>query len=206
LFEEFEHGVSLRDIVTDILRDGHASISQVGVQLKQRGIPLHRLTVAGYLKALADDGYLEERIVPPAKTYRLSPGRAPRSVYEIVGEKVRHHAEDQYECPRLAVKVLSDLFHRPVFNEELRRAGFEVRQGVREISGDDRQAARRVLSRTPLKLPFNDPAYLAEPMGEKDAERLEVFSRHVLAHIVRDAFNVQALATTSKQVMLGEVD
>jgi hypothetical protein len=206
VFEEFEKGVSLRDIVTDILRDGNLSISQVGAQLTARGIKLHRLAVAGYLKALADDGYLEEKEIPPAKTYRLHPGHAPRSLYEVVAERVRQATSDDYEATRLATQVLHDLFHRPIFKEELRRAGFDGVRGLEEVQGEDRQAARRVLSRTPLKLPFNDPAFVPRVQTAQEGERLRNASRLILATIIRDVHGVQSLALTSKQVTLREVE
>jgi hypothetical protein len=205
VFEEFEGGVSLRDVVTDVLRDGQASISQVVAALRERGIKLHRLAVAGYLKALADDGYLEEHRIPPAKTYRLHPGHAPRSVYEVVADRARQISNDETEAGRVALQALVDLFARPVFREELRRTGFEARRGFKEIAGDDRQAARRVLSKTPVKLPFNDPAYVPSYENAHEEERLRAGARHVLGHIIREQFGVQSLAMTSKQVTLGEI-
>lgn len=204
MFEEFEEGVSLRDVVTDILRDGHASISQVGKALRERGIKMHRLAVAGYLKALADDGYLEEREVPPAKTYRLRPGRAPQSVYEVVGEKSGQAAAPA-DAVRLTVQALVDLFHRPIFREELKRAGYAPGPGLEEVTGDERQAARRTLSGTPLKLPFNDPAFRPTYRDEDDEDTLTSASQQLIAGLVRDAFGVQALAQVTKQSRLTEV-
>lgn len=204
MFEEFEQGVSLRDVVTEILRDGHASISQVGKALRERGVKMHRLAIAGYLKALADDGYLEEREVPPAKTYRLRPGRAPRSLYEVVGERSGQAAAPA-DAVRLTVQALVDLFHRPVFREEVRRAGYSPGSGLEEVTGDERQAARRALSGSQLKLPFNDPAFRPEYRDAEDRETLRAASQHLIAGLVRDAFGVQALAQSTKQARLTEV-
>lgn len=204
MFEEFEQGVSLRDVVTDILREGHASISQVGKALRERGVKMHRLAVAGYLKALADDGYLEEREVPPAKTYRLRPGRAPRSLYEVVGERSGQAAAPA-DAVRLTVQTLSDLFHRPIFREELKRAGYAPGPGLEEVTGDERQTARRTLSGTPLKLPFNDPAFRPAYRDGEDRERLTNASRQLIAGLVRDAYSMQAMAQVTKQSRLTEV-
>lgn len=204
VFEEFEQGVSLRDVVTDILRDGHASISQVGKALRERGVKMHRLAVAGYLKALADDGYLEEREVPPAKTYRLRPGRAPRSLYEVVGERSGQAAAPA-DAVRLTVQTLVDLFHRPIFREELKRAGYAPGPGLEEVTGDERQTARRTLSGTPLKLPFNDPAFRPEYRDSEDRVRLTSTSQQLIASLVRDAYGMQALAQVTKQSRLTEV-
>ncbi len=204
VFEEFEEGVTLRDVVTDILRDGHASISQVGKALRERGIKMHRLAVAGYLKALADGGYLEEREVPPAKTYRLRPGRATRSLYEVVGERSGQTAAPA-DAVRLTVQTLVDLFHRPVFREELKRAGYAPGPGLEEVTGEERQAARRALSGTPLKLPFNDPAYRPEYRNPDDRETLTTASHHVIAGLVRDTYSMQAMAQVTKQARLTEV-
>lgn len=205
MFEEFERGVSLRDIVTDILRSGNLSISQVGAALRERGIKLHRLAIAGYLKALADDGYLEEREIPPAKTYRLHPGHAPRSVHDVVAEKVRAVAVDPSGAARLAVQVLWELFQRPIFREELHRAGLEPERGLEEVAGEERQAARRLLSKTPLKLPFNDAAYRPLYANAEDEFRLRAEARQVVGTILRELFGVQSLAMTSKQATLQEV-
>lgn len=199
---ELEKGQVLRDLVTEILREGPKSIAQVGAELAKRGLKIHRLAVAGYLKALADEDVLTERRIPPAKVYELKPGPGARDLHKAVGEQCRGHASPA-DAGRLAVQVLWDLLRRPVFKEELRRAGFETFGGAEEVAGDDRAVARRFLARSTLKLPFNDPAF--RPKYANAAEEAEVrdLSRAVLAAMVREEYHAGALAVTTKQATLG---
>jgi hypothetical protein len=203
VFEELEKGLRLRDLVAEILRGGPKSISQVGAALKERGLKLHRLAVAGYLKALADQDVLEEREIPPAKVYALKPGPTARDVYQRVAQACRQHAPPSSDGSRLYLQLLVDLFHRPVFREELRRGGFEGASPAAEASGEERQNARRALTRSALKLPFNDPAYWPKYEGPEDERRLKDQSRALLALLVREEYRVTALAVTTKQATLG---
>lgn len=201
MFEELDKGVSLRDLVTEILRDGPRSISQVGKALQERGLKLHRLAVAGYLKAMADAGSLEEREIPPAKVYAVRPLVARADLYQHVGERCRQ--ESPADAARLYLHVLGDLLRRPIFREELRRGGFEAPQGAQEVEGEERQAARRFLSKSPLKLPFNDPAYHSRYANAQEEAVLRERSRAVLAALVRESHHAQTLAMTTRQVTLG---
>lgn len=206
MFEEFEKGASLKDLVVELLREGPQSISQVGKGLKERGLKLHRLAVAGYLKALADAGLLEEREIPPAKVYSLKPKAASRDVYALVALRCRDQPGSEQDAARLFVQALTDLFRRPVFKEELRRGAFDVPKSLAEVEGEERQTARRLLSKSPLKLPFNDPAYRVAHADSKEEASFRAASQHVLNGLLRDELNVGALALTSKQVTLGSVD
>lgn len=198
-----EKGVALRDHVAEILRDGPRSISQVGKALRERGWKLHRLAVAGYLKALADAGALEEREIPPAKVYALKAGTTRHDLYASVAERVREEAPPGVEPDRLYLQVLLDLLRRPVFREELRRGGFDVPRDSAEATGDERQAARRYLSKSPLKLPFNDPAYRPKYANAEDEALLRDRAHVVLEALVRDAYHAGPLAMTTRQSTLG---
>jgi hypothetical protein len=200
---ELEKGLVLRDLVVEILRAGPKSISQVGAALKERGLKLHRLAVAGYLKALADEDVLEEREIPPAKVYAVKPGAAGRDLYRRISEHCREHAEAGTDGSRLFLQVLTDLFRRPIFQEELRRGGYEAVPDAQEVAGEERQAARRALSRSTLKLPFNDPAFRPRPKNEADGRSLRERAHHVLADIVLEEYRAAALAVTTRQATLG---
>jgi hypothetical protein len=200
---ELEKGLVLRDLVVEILRAGPKSISQVGAALKERGLKLHRLAVAGYLKALADSDVLEEREIPPAKVYALKPGPGARDIYKRVAENCREHADAGTDGSRLFLQVLADLFRRPIFQEELRRGGFESAPRAKEVAGEERQAARRALSRSTLKLPFNDPAYRPGYADAADEQSMREQSRAVLGAIVREEYRAGALAVTTRQETLG---
>lgn len=193
----------LRDLVAEVLREGPKSISQVGAALAQRGLKLHRLAVAGYLKALADQEVLEEREIPPAKVYALPPGANARDLYRRLADRARELTPPGTDGSRLYLQVLLDLFRRPVFREELRRGGFEGPPPAVEVGGEDRQAARRFLSRSPLKLPFNDPAYTLTHGSAEEERVLREASHAVLLSIVRDDYRAANLSVTTKQVTLG---
>lgn len=204
MFEALEKGQALRDLIVEILRQGPCSISQLGKKLKEHSnVDLHRLALAGYLRALADVGLLEEREIPPAKVYALRPAPSPHSLYDAVAERIRELRLPDPEATRLYVQVLHDLFHRPIFREELRRAGFQPSTGLKEASADERQAARRLFAKSPLKLPFNDPAYVPSLAADEPAEER---ARHILASVVRTEFRAANLAQTTRQATLGGVE
>ena len=205
VFEELERGRALREHILEILRDGPRSISQVVAALKARGYKLHRLAVAGYLKALADADLLDEREIPPAKVYGVKPGPGARDLYTRVGEQCREHAS-LADAGRLCVQVLSDLMRRPVFKEELRRAGFESVPLAEEVAGEERGVARRFLARSTLKLPFNDPAFRPAYRDPEEQDRWRELSRAVLGAMVREEYHAGALAVTTKQATLGGGD
>jgi len=200
---ELEKGLVLRDLVVEILRAGPKSISQVGAALKERGLKLHRLAVAGYLKALADSEVLEEREIPPAKVYALKPGSSAHDLYKRVSQHCREHAAPGTDGSRLFLQALWDLFRRPIFKDELRRGGYDGVPQAAEVGGEERQAARRALSRSPLKLPFNDPAYRPKYANHEDESSHREASRQVLAAIVREEYRAGALAVTTRQSTLG---
>lgn len=201
MFEDLEKGVVLHELVADILRGGPRSISQIGKDLQQRGVKLHRLAVAGYLKALSDRGILEEQSIPPAKVYGLKPGAAQRDLYQRVGDECRRHAKSSQEAAKLFLLVLEELFHRPIFMEEFRRGGFDSAPDAVEVPTDDRQLARRFLSKSRLKLPFNDPAFRSG--GSSPGEAVRHRTRSILASLLRSEFRADSLAMTTKQATLG---
>jgi hypothetical protein len=204
LFDELEKGQTLRDLLLEILRQGPGSISQLGKKLKEHGVDLHRLALAGYLRAMADVGILEEREIPPAKVYALRPTQTPPTLYDACARRVRELNRSDAEATRLFVQVLWDLFHRPVFKEELRRAGFTPIGGIREVSAEERQSARRLVSKSPIKLPFNDPAYLPAAGDTAETAKIRDDARAVLATVLRLEFRAGAAGTPTRQASLEE--
>ena len=61
-------------VILNMLKNSQMSISSVSRELKTNGYDLHRLIITGYLRALHDTGYLEEKEIPPSKVFtaRLS--------------------------------------------------------------------------------------------------------------------------------------
>lgn len=200
----FEPETSLKDLVVELLRREAMSISAVQRELEKEEFKFHRLVVTGYLKALADVGFLEERDIPPSKVYAVKPGTWQRDLYQELGRVLAELGAPEAERPAAAVYVLERLFHRPVFKRELQRAGLEpARIATLEVSKEDREEARRVLAKTPMKPPPNDPAY--SYAGKEAPEALRTAWDEALAELVRTRFHAHMYTLRGKQVTLGEV-
>jgi hypothetical protein len=204
VFEELEKGQALKDLILEILRQGPCSISQMGKKLKEYNLDLHRLALAGYLRAMADVGILQEQEIPPAKVYALRPTQSPPTLYDACARRVRELNRSDGEATRLFIQVLWDLFHRPIFKEELRRSGFAPVGGIREVDADERQAARRLVSKTALKLPFNDAAYLPVSGDGPEVTAIRDEARALLASVLRQEFRAASIGPGTRQVSLEE--
>lgn len=197
----FEEDVKLKDLILAHLRERPLSISGIRGKLDEAGSRLHRLVVSGYLRALADVGILDERDIPPSKVYSLRPGHRELDVYEEMGRAVEASPVARSEQVRFLVAVLSLLFRRPVFREEVKRCGFEDLGLVEwEVATDARQAPRRLLANTAVDLPHNDPAY-APPASYWDEERLTV-SLELLMELARGVLHAQPYTMRSRQTTL----
>jgi DNA-binding HxlR family transcriptional regulator len=188
----------LKDLIIKYVKEEERSISSLSRRLEAEGHKMHRLVLTGYLKALTDVGVLKEKEIPPAKVYTTSAHRE-KNVYETVGEKCRALKLSDDERAEVAVYILQKLFHRPVFFEELKQAGFK--EGVddaEQITGDERREAKAALTKSKVHLPYNDPAYLVK----KDYD--DVFAE-VLSDIITETFRARRLVVGTKQLKLGEV-
>lgn len=184
----------LRRALFEILGGEGKSISALSRELEGRGYNLHRLILTGYLRALTDLKILKEREVPPAKLYL--PAKAPeRDVYELVGDTVRGMVEGE-KADALILFTLSRLFKRPIFHDELRRAGISGQPPGRQATGEERQEAKRVLSRAGLKIPDSTKAYVVEGEGMHDAEL------QVLENILVELLGVTNLVKGTTQTKL----
>ena len=195
--EIFRKNFTLQDKIFEYLREGEDSISGLHRKLEKEGIKLHRLVLTGYLKALSDTGVLKESEVKPSKVYSLKPTRR-RDIYEFVGEAVRDFAGSKKEQTRLCVYVLQRLFRRPVFLEEVKRCGLDVDEvEATKIGGEERLQARKALSSTYVKLPYNDPAYIIQ--GDEKMDKIYV---EILRSIILQALNAKAFVFKGKQLKL----
>jgi DNA-binding transcriptional ArsR family regulator len=179
----------LRDrIVEHLRRVDHDSISGIARALSEgREAPLHRLTAAGYLQALAEAGILKEMERPPSKEYKLASPELHWSLHQRVHQALQdpHRRED--EQARLALAILQTTFGRPLFHAELLHAGYTapalaglprivVEDRPRRIYRDlfERRLTPRIEipSRDPLhQLPEDDPA-LRHPLVQETLRRL----------------------------------
>lgn len=166
-------------LVEDPLRDkliahlravGSDSISGVARALSvDRDKPIHRLTVAGYLAAMAEEGVLREVARPPSKHYQLSNPNQHRDLYERVGQAVREVAMPVELRGAAALAVLHRVLGRPVFRAELQRVRLPVPDDLPRavVPDDDRKRVRLALQKRRLHqvdVPRADPMFLP-PVG-----------------------------------------
>lgn len=183
----------LKQIIISMLTDDGRSISYLSRELKKQGFDMHRLTLTGYLRALSDMNVLKEKDVPPAKIYSPVKGRE-RDIYLKVTEHARIVSPDKY--PELALYTLYKLFKRPIFKEELERAGiFDLSPGVMARE-DEMTEARKFMQKTGFKIPTSSKAYV--PINE-DLE--PIFQGLLLQMLISDS-ECSYLVKETKQAKL----
>ncbi|MCE5296854.1 MAG: hypothetical protein LLG16_07110 [Euryarchaeota archaeon] len=148
---------ALKEDIFDILKNDGKSISALSRDLEERGINIHRLILTGYLRALTDYNYLQEREVPPAKVYIPVKGKE-KDIYEMVGEFARK-LENGPDADLLILYSLNRLFRRPVFFEELRKAGVRDMPSAKQVGIEERQEAKKFIQRAGLKIADINLAY-----------------------------------------------
>jgi hypothetical protein len=174
------------------LQENELSINALSKALQGEGFKLHKLEVRGYLRALEDFGYVEERSIPPAKIFKLK--KKSESVYDVVGKQIKKIASNEKEEGELAIDALGLLFKRPVFREELRRCNIGTAHIRREGKKDEELLA--ALNRNGYGIPEGDICY-EYTIGSKTAE--------LLGAMVADMMNVKMISTKTKQKKLEEV-
>jgi hypothetical protein len=189
--------VHLSDMVFDILKrtDG-VSIAGMVRQLKDKGVHAHRLTVAGYLHALADAGYLEVRNVPPTKLFTLK--KAPgRNVYAAIGEAARAMNASETSAVELAVGALSRVLDRPVFLSEVEGMGFARTSVLRQLGRKERADAVRRLEDGGVRVREGEALFEAKDRREAEVGRLldEVMLSAFSCHAERPRATVQVALT-----------
>lgn len=187
---------TLKNLIISYVKKEEKSISGLARQLNEDGFPIHRLFLTGYLRAMADLGVVKEKQIPPSKVYTTSAHRE-RNIYEVVGEKCRLAELSDRERASLAVFVLESLFKRPVFLQELRECGFED-VSAKSVKGEERTEARRLLLKSGVEIPGNDPAYTS-------GEDMEDPASEVLRDLVLDRFDIHHLRVDTKQTKLDDL-
>lgn len=187
---------NLRELILSYLKRNETSISGLARVLEEDGYRLHRLLLTGYLRALADLGYVREKEIPPAKVYTLAGGRE-RNLYELLGEACRDLEGDERMAAALAIGCLQRLFHRPVFLREVQECGFPRGYEAHMVEQEERSEARKALAKAGIKIPLSEPAYRVEE--RRDDRREEVLSRLVL-----ERFGVGGLVLETTQARLDE--
>lgn len=167
----FSREATLRDRIVEHLRSrDDDSISGIARALSDgRAAPIHRLTVAGYLQAMAEAGILRERDSPPSKVYKLANPEAHWSLHQRVHRALQDAPRSDADKARLALATLQTLLGRPVFHAELLHAGFTaLPPGLEKtVVGDQvRRSYRDLFSRRAsprIDIPQRDPLYALPP-------------------------------------------
>jgi hypothetical protein len=162
----------LRDLILEIFQEkGDVTIAGMVRELESRGVKHHRLTVTGYLHALADTGYLEVRSVPPAKLFTLK-STPKRSLYSVVGDCSRRISSSDTRAVELTVGTLEHLLDRPVFLSEITEAGFTRTGTLRQLGKKDRSAAVKRLEQCGVSIREGEPLFRARELSQDDIDRL----------------------------------
>ncbi len=185
---------ALKDHIFDLLKNDGKSISALSRELEERGITLHRLILTGYLRAMTDNNYLKEKEVPPSKVYFPVKGK-DKDIYDIVGEEARKISSGP-EADLLTLYTLHHLFHRPIFFEELRKAGVRDMPPAMQVANEERQDAKKFLQRAGIKVLDVNLAYV------HDDPALATKFEDLLSAILCDLLGFSHLIRETKQTKL----
>jgi hypothetical protein len=139
---------------------------------------------------------LKHKEIPPSKVYTVT-SNVDKNIYEVVRDKCRLLEVDDREAATIAVYILQNLFHRPIFLQEIRQFGFGDTVVAKRITGEVRSEARKKIIQNGFRLPTNDPAYLVDEA--KDYEEIMDWTLH---SILIEEFKVQGLLMGPKQTKL----
>jgi len=188
---------SLKATVMRELEKDDRSISSLYRTLTDEGIKIHRLVLTGYLKAMEDMGVLRAKEIPPSKVYSISL-TAEKDIYQSIGEYCRNMDIPDNKRPAVALYVLQRLFRRPIFQGEMRRAGFEddIEEFAVGVAGDERSEAKKMLANRGHSLPHRDPAFRVDRKYDKEFDE-------IILHVLLQRFKASSLAVDTRQTTLG---
>jgi hypothetical protein len=162
----------LRDLILDIFREkGDLTIAGMVRELESHGVKHHRLTVTGYLHAMADTGYLDVRSIPPAKLFSLRP-TPRRTLYGVVGGCARRMSPSEPKAVELTVGVLERLLDRAVFLSEITEAGFSRVGTLRQLGKKERAEEAKRLAKCGVVVREGEPMFRARGVEPEAVERL----------------------------------
>lgn len=162
----------LRDLILDIFREkGDLTIAGMVRELESHGIKHHRLTVTGYLHAMADTGYLDVRSIPPAKLFSMRPS-PKRTLYGVVGECARRMTPSEPKAVELTVGALERLLDRAVFLSEITEAGFTRIGNLRQLGKKERAEEAKRLTKCGVVVREGEPMFRAREVAAEGLQRL----------------------------------
>jgi hypothetical protein len=165
--------MELRDLILDIFREeGDLTIAGMVRQLDKRSVKHHRLTVTGYLHALADTGYLEVRSVPPAKLFSLK-SSPKRTLYSVLGDCSRRlTGGSEPRAVELTVGALERVLDRPVFLSEISESGFSRTGNLRQLGKKERTEATKHMTKCGVPVREGEPMFRARDVDPGELGRL----------------------------------
>ena len=199
---------NLTEKINDVLADRQLSISAITRELKDKGFVEHRLVLTGYLRALRDLKILQEIEVPPSKVYkRLEHHEKCTDIYSIVSDQIKN-LDMEMRLP-LSIYIISRLFKRPVFREELLHLGINNKSVANCLESS---ACMITLSRdenlklyrseiTRISIPANDPAY---EIKAEDGQMVSM-ANIILMESIKDLVDLSGLTPKTKQTKLVEM-
>lgn len=204
LLIHFQMSINLSEkMINDILTEKPLSISAINRELKNKGCIEHRLVLTGYLRALRDMNKLQEINVPPSKVYKLLKSKEKSNdIYSIIGENIKN-MNLEMKIP-VAVSIISKLFKRPVFKEELVYMNINSKHISTYLESDicyikpskDENLKLYRADITRIFIPPNDPAY---EIKEEDI-KIAVMATLTMIELVKDFVDVSGLAPRTKQI------
>ncbi len=188
-------------LVNEILKDRQLSISGVTRELKDKGIDEHRLVMTGYLRALKDLRILNEVDIPPSKVYSLVEVEQKDNgdIYSLIAENIK--SVDSADVVPIVVYILSKILDRPVFKEEIIKAGVSSKNLSDHLASSD--CAIRSVEKsskdytsgiTKLKIPAGEPVYEVGALSDDVIK----YSSCVLIKVVRNSVDLSGLIPKTK--------
>ena len=182
--------------ISEKLKDKDLSINSICKAI-ETDVKIHRLYLSGYLKALVDMGYLDEKKFPPSKIYKLKPQKKNESIYKATGKHVKKMGKNEKEMSEIAVAALQRIFKRAIFGEEIRKCGFNTAYLDAEEEDEEVKELRKILNRSNANIPEKDACYTNEKYNGEVAE--------VLLKLVEEKFNIERIRVRTKQIKLEDL-
>ncbi len=188
---------TFKEIILDSLKSEDRSISSLHRLLKDEGYDIHRLILTGYLRAMEDLNVVKAKDIPPSKVYSV-PLKVDMDIYETIGSYCIDLDMNKDDRMAFAVYSFQKLFRRPVFLEELERAGIGTNpgNGVKKISSEERSEVKKILSKRGIKTRYNDPAYVSIRTYDDELNDM-------ILHFIINKFSASNLVIDTKQTKLG---
>ncbi|MCS3924175.1 hypothetical protein [Methanosalsum natronophilum] len=196
--------------INEILKHKSLSISGITRELRSRGCAEHRLVLTGYLRALKDLNKIEESDIPPAKVYTRKEdiNKQDVNIFSLLSLNLKQ-VEYEKRWP-IAVYILSNLFKRPVFKQELKLVGINITNPKIDFKtnefyikeSDDTNLKKYRDEITKISIPSNDEAYEIMYLSELLVQACNI----IMAEMIKDVVEINGLIPKTQQTKLDLTD